>query len=225
MEGKKITEYTAEELKALLKNAEEVEKKEKSSKWEKRKTILTKETEKLKKPDLVKMYVELKIKEEKRQEVNEKKKGKSKKSGSTVGKCPARKCIKNEELENTKYCKITGYKFNDFKMCGKKSVEGSRFCEKCHSEAEGFVHKLPRDGVMGEKYSFPLHTLKSQKLWVKMIYELHPEINPEEEKPEEENPPIGEEKIEEEEESGEEEEVEEEEEESGEEEEEEEEKE
>ena len=218
MENNNLMNFTAEQLEEMLKKAKENEKKEKTGKWEKREKVLMKETDKIKKPDLVKLYVELKVKEEKRLEINEKRKGTNKKKTTESGKCCARKCIRNEDLENEKYAKIKGYKWNDFKPCGKK-CKGGKFCETHQSEAESLACGKPRDGIWGEKWEFPTHTLKPAKEWVKMIYELHPEIKPVKEKKEEEKPkvvekPKEEEKEEEEEEEEEEEQSEEEEEES-----------
>ena len=35
-----------------------------------------------------------------------------------------------------------------------------------------------RDGIYGEPYDFPYHKTEDEKKWVKMIYELHPHLQP-----------------------------------------------
>ena len=120
--------------------------------------------------------------------VNKKKENKTVKAESSAPKCRARKCYKNEELYNEeKYGKIRGGRFNAFKPCGGKCVAGKSFCAKHSAEAEGMKYGNTKDGNHGEPFSFPYHTLPHQREWVKMVYELHPEIKPaEEEKPAEE---------------------------------------
>lgn len=95
--------------------------------------------------------------------------------------CKARICIRNKTL---KYKKIKGAKWNDFKRCNKPIYQDG-FCKVCFEYDKR--RSLPgindrrwkRDGIYEEPYNFPFHKSESDKLWVKMIYELHPKINPE----------------------------------------------
>lgn len=95
--------------------------------------------------------------------------------------CKSRICIINKNLQ---YKKIRGSHNNDFKRCN-KSVYQEGFCKLCYEYDKRTVfpcindRRWKRDGIYGEPYTFPFHKSEWEKLWVKMIYDLHPEINPE----------------------------------------------
>jgi len=75
--------------------------------------------------------------------------------------------------------------WNDFKKCNKKEYEEG-FCKLCFNEQKSDKRtgaakpdqRWKRDGIYGEPYDFPYHTLEGEKKWVAMIYYLHPSINP-----------------------------------------------
>jgi len=99
--------------------------------------------------------------------------------------CQSRRCIENTSLK--KY-NILGSKWIDFKRCNKKVFKDG-FCKMCYEyDKRDPKHKTTindqrwkRDGIYGQPYDFPFHVKEHEKQWVKMIYELHPTINPENE--------------------------------------------
>ena len=96
--------------------------------------------------------------------------------------CIARKCFQNADL---KQYSIRGGKWNDFKRCSFK-VYKDGFCKKCYNydqRSDSDPNKIndqrwKRDGIYDQPYDFPFHRKEHDKEWVKMIYELHPEIKP-----------------------------------------------
>ena len=108
--------------------------------------------------------------------------------------CKARKCFINSSLPCPEMfvgsLAKSRAKYNDFKPC-KNPVFQEGFCEICYGKdtrlgengnsvrahgKEG--RKWERDGVFGEPYDFPTHKKEQERLWVEMIYTLHPEIRP-----------------------------------------------
>ena len=85
-------------------------------------------------------------------------------------------------------------RWNDFKKCN-SPVHKDGFCSLCFNKDErAYVGPLKKSngdfpwdarwkrlGIYEEPYDFPYHTTKQEKLWVKNIYNLHPEIKPKEE--------------------------------------------
>jgi hypothetical protein len=168
-----IMEEVGETKKEEAKNAKETEKQNRVKFW-----VEKFKTEKMKVEELRNKLATAYVKEEMRNEVNEKKKGKGKVKAKACG-CKARKCFANKKLQYEGAVK--GKAYNDFKPCSGKAVNNG-YCEKHAGEAEGMKYGNTKDGTYGEPFSFPYHTLPHQKEWVKMIYTLHPEIKPAEEK-------------------------------------------
>ena len=102
--------------------------------------------------------------------------------------CKSRRCIHNPALPY--YEGKTMYrKFNDFKRCS-KTVHEDGFCSLHYGPSklrpwEFQGREWERDGIHGQPYHFPHHTLEKHKQWVEMIYTLHPDIRPVPEEPEE----------------------------------------
>lgn len=94
--------------------------------------------------------------------------------------CKARSCIKNPSL---KYKRIKGGVWNDFKRCN-RPIFHDGFCKICyeHDKRKSLTaindNRWKRDGIYGEPYAFPYHKNITDKIWVQMIYDLHPEISP-----------------------------------------------
>lgn len=91
--------------------------------------------------------------------------------------CKANKCKKNSQLKSHN-------KWNDFERCS-KPVFKDGFCKRCFNKDKRFknINWIPdqlwkRDGIYGEPYDFPTHKKEQERLWVEMIYTLHPEIKP-----------------------------------------------
>ena len=177
-----------EELMALAKEAKQKEKKQKESKWVAREKVILAECKKLNKDALIKELARMKVAEEKRLEINEKRKGTNGKKGKTEKKkCIANKCFickETAQKQTEAHKKVLNYKYNNMKPCGKPAGENG-YCKNCSSEIASYGGL--RNGNYGEKPSFQFHKSAEDKEWVKMFYELHyPEEEKEEEKKEEE---------------------------------------
>ena len=103
--------------------------------------------------------------------------------------CESNKCRANKKLLTpeilAKFGHVKKKQYNDFKRCNKKihgKIYGEfgefYYCEECYAEVDNSVHKVWKDGAGMEPFPFPTHTLPYQKVWVKMVYELHPEMKP-----------------------------------------------
>ena len=106
--------------------------------------------------------------------------------------CKARWCKHNPLLHYEGTLAPSSKKWNDFKRCS-KTVHEDGLCSRHYGPAKDHPfwpsriqgREWERDGIHGQPYHFPHHTLEKHKQWVEMIYTLHPDIRPVPEEPEE----------------------------------------